>query len=358
MTNGLKAALDKGVAAVIGKTPLVRLSKVLDAPFNLYGKLEGLNPGGSVKDRPALEILRDGIASGTIDERTVIIEATSGNMGVALAQMCKYLGLRFICVTDAKVTPQNLRILRAYGAEVEIITEPDRATRELLQARINRAKQIAESIKNSFWVNQYANISNAEAHYRTMEEIVSCLNGQVDFLFCAGSSCGTLKGCAEYARKIKADKIKIWAVDAVGSVIFGGPSGKRLIPGHGSGIRPALYDETLANRCVRVSDRDSVLGCRLLLEREGLLLGGSSGAALMGVLHSKDEIPPGSNCVAIFPDRGERYLDSIFDDTWVETHWPGVLKELQECSGLASAVATGNLLPGGCPVSAADVLTN
>jgi cysteine synthase A len=129
----------------------------------------------------------------------------------------------------------------------------------------------------------------------------------------------------------------------VGSVIFGGLPGKRLIPGHGAGIRPALYTDSLAERCIKVSDWDCVVGCRRLLEDEGLLLGGSSGAVFMAIEHVKDEIPSGSNCVAIFPDRGERYLDSIFDDEWVEKHWPGGALDLRK---LKSASLSEELVAG------------
>jgi 2,3-diaminopropionate biosynthesis protein SbnA len=330
--------IGEGITAIIGQTPLVSLKQVIDRPFHLYGKMEGLNPSGSIKDRPALEIIRYGIESGVIHDNTVIIEASSGNMGLGLAQICRYLGLRFICVTDTKATPQNLRLLQTYGAEVEVVTEPDPVTKEFLQARINRVHQIYESLDDAFWVNQYSNLLNAQAHYCTMEEIVTALNGRVDYLFCAASSCGTLRGCAEYVKSNKLST-KIWAVDAAGSVIFGGLPGKRLIPGHGAGIRPALYTDSLAERCIKITDWDCVVGCRRLLEKEGLLLGGSSGAAFMAVDQVKEEILPGTNCVVIFPDRGERYLDTIFDDQWVEKHWPGGALELRKLQGVSQSEA-------------------
>jgi cysteine synthase A len=321
--------IGEGITAIIGKTPLVCLKRAIDRPFNLYGKMEGLNPSGSIKDRPALEIIRCGIDSGIIHEKTVVLESSSGNMGLSLAQICRYLGLRFICVTDPKVTPQNLRLLQTYGAEVEVVMEPDPVTKDFLQARINRVREICESLQGAFWVNQYSNLLNAQAHYRTMEEILNTLNGRVDYLFCAASSCGTLRGCAEYLKSNKLST-KIWGVDAEGSVIFGGLPGKRLIAGHGAGIKPSLYTDSLAERCIKVSDWDCIVGCRRLLQREGLLLGGSSGAAFMAVDQVREEIPPNSNCVVIFPDRGERYLDTVFNDEWVEKHWPGGSQELKK----------------------------
>jgi len=318
--------LEGGIISCIGKTPLVRLTRVIQREINLYAKLEGMNPGGSLKDRPALEILRHGIDTGKINDSTVIVESTSGNMGIGLAQICRYLGLRFICVTDTKTTSSNQRLLRAYGAEVEVVTKPDSVTGDLLQARIDRARQIADSVENSFWVNQYSNPNNAQAQRRTMEEIMLALDGAVDYVFCPASSCGTLKGCAEYLRE-HGLRTEIFVADSPGSVIFGGSGGRRLIPGHGAGVRPALYQEGLADRCIQVTDIESVVGCKRLLSQEALLVGGSSGATLMAVSKVADQIPPGATCVMIFPDRGERYLDTIFSDEWIADHFQGALPQ-------------------------------
>ena len=231
----------RGVLSAIGKTPLIRLERVLpDIHFKFYTKLEALNPGGSTKDRPAASIIQHGWETGAIRSNTVVIESSSGNMGIGLAQICAYYGLRLICVVDVKVTLQNLRLLKCYGAEIEYVTEPDPKTGEYLQARIDRVQALLSSTENSFWPNQYANIWNPKAHHETMHEITEELDGRVDYLFCATSTCGTLRGCAEYVRN-GGLKTKIFAVDAVGSVIFGGPSLKRLVPGHGAAVRPALY---------------------------------------------------------------------------------------------------------------------
>jgi 2,3-diaminopropionate biosynthesis protein SbnA len=309
--------LEDGIISCIGNTPLLKLTGVLQRDLELYAKLEGVNPGGSLKDRPALEIIRYGIESGKIDPSTIVVEATSGNMGIGLAQVCRYLELRFICVIDSKTTLSNQHLLSVYGAEVELVTQPNPITGDLLQARINRARRIAESIKNSFWVNQYANPCNARAHRRTMKEIIVALEGKVDYLFCAASSCGTLRGCADYLRESGLTHIRICVADSPGSVIFGGTRGRRSIPGHGAGVTPGLYQDGLADRCIQVTDLEAVAGCRLLLSREALLVGGSSGAILMAVNKIADELPPGAKCVMIFPDRGERYLDTIFSDSWV-----------------------------------------
>jgi N-(2-amino-2-carboxyethyl)-L-glutamate synthase len=316
--------MNEGVLAAIGKTPLVRLSRVIpDARFRLFAKLEGLNPGGSTKDRPAFSIIRYAIESGDIRPGTVVIESSSGNMGIGLAQACLYYGLRFICVVDPKTTAQNVRLLQAYGAEVDIVQKPDETTGEYLQARLNRVKALLNSTENTFWPNQYSHRYNPIAHHQTMHEVVTELGGNVDYFFCATSTCGTIRGCAEYVRRHRL-QTRIFAVDAVGSVIFGGVNGKRLIPGHGSAVRPALYQPDVAERCIHVTDLDCVIGCRRLVRHEAILAGGSSGAVLMAVEQVKDQIPPGATCVAILADRGERYLDTIYCDTWVKEHFGAV----------------------------------
>jgi N-(2-amino-2-carboxyethyl)-L-glutamate synthase len=332
--------MNDGVLSAIGKTPLVRLSRVIpDARFTLFAKLEGLNPGGSTKDRPAFSIIRYAIESGDVRRGTVVIESSSGNMGIGLAQACLYYGLRFICVVDPKTTAQNVRLLQAYGAEVDIVEKPDEMTGEYLQARLNRVKALLNSTDNTFWPNQYSHRYNPIAHHQTMHEVVTELGGKVDYFFCATSTCGTIRGCAEYVRRHELST-RIFAVDAVGSVIFGGVNGKRLIPGHGSAVRPALYQPNVAERCIRVTDLDCVIGCRRLVRHEAILAGGSSGAVLMAVEQVKDEIPSGATCVAILADRGERYLDTIYCDIWVTEHFgavPEIAREEREATEVMAA---------------------
>ncbi len=313
--------MSEGILSAIGNTPLVRLTKVMpDAPFYLYAKLEALNPGGSMKDRPALSIIQHGIEIGTIQPDTVIIESSSGNMGIGLAQACCYFGLRFICVVDPKTTSQNLSLLRAYGAEIDLVSEPDRSTGEFLQVRLDRVQQLLDSIDNSYWPNQYSNIYNSNGHHKTMHEIVTALGSEVDYLFCATSTCGTMRGCAEYVRARNL-KTKIVAVDATGSVIFGGARAKRLIPGHGASIIPQLYQPGIADEHIYVSDLDCVVGCRRLARQEAIVAGGSAGAVLMAVESIKHRIPVNALCVIILADRGERYLDTIYSDEWVIKHF-------------------------------------
>jgi 2,3-diaminopropionate biosynthesis protein SbnA len=325
------------ILSTIGNTPLVKLSRCIPgAHFSLYAKLEAFNPGGSIKDRTAHFILSRALESGRARAGAAVIESSSGNMGIGLAQACAFYGLRFICVVDPKTTKQNIEILRAYGAEIDLVKEPDPATGEFLQARLNRVQALLREIPGSFWPDQYSNEQNALAHYQTMREVLDQLGGRLDYLFCATSTCGTLRGCSEYLRA-RGLPTKVIAVDAVGSVIFGGRRARRLIPGHGAAVVPRLFRPDLADGCVHVTDLDCVAGCRRLVRREAILAGGSSGAVVSAVERVRDELPRGAVCVAIFPDRGERYLDTIYSDDWVRRHfgevwhlWDGA-EEFQAC---------------------------
>lgn len=317
-----------GILGAIGNTPLVRLERLLPSSnFRVFAKLERFNPAGSIKDRAAFSMLRDKIKDGGLQPgRSVIVESSSGNLGIGLAQACRYFGLRFVCVVDAKTTSQNLAILRAYGADVEVVTDPDPATGEFLSMRLARVRELRETISGAYWPDQYSNPLNPRAHHETMREITEALDGQVDYLFCATSTCGTLTGCAEYVRR-HGLPTSVVAVDAVGSVLFGLRPGRRLIPGHGASIHPGLLDVSAANRVVHISDVECVAGCRRLVSREAILSGGSSGAIVSALEKIQGDIPDGSNCVAILPDGGDRYLDTIYSDEWVTAHF-GDISEL------------------------------
>lgn len=324
--------MEEGILSAIGGTPLVRLNRIInDSPIRLYAKMESLNPGGSTKDRPALQIIRRALKTRELKPESVVIESSSGNMGIGLAQVCSYYGLRFICVVDPKTTLQNIRLLKAYGAEVDMVEQPDPTTGEFLKARIDRVRHLLNTVENSFCPDQYSNLYNPIAHHDTMSEIVSALGGAPDYLFCATSTCGTLRGCAEYVKEHDLPT-KIFAVDAVGSIIFGGNRAKRLIPGHGAAVVPKIFQPSLADECIHVTDLDCVVGCRRLAQREAVLAGGSSGGVLMAVEQVKYRLPQGTACVAIFPDRGERYLDTIYSDEWVSRHF-GEVSHLWETKG-------------------------
>lgn len=310
--------LEGGIVDTIGGTPLIRLSRLFrGASFEVYGKLESMNPGGSAKDRPALYLLKEAIRRGDITEHSVIVESSSGNLAISLAQLCRYMDLRFICVVDPRTTKQHKNIIRSFGGEIDLITEPDEMTGEFLPARIRRVKQLVEQIPNAFWTNQYGSLDNSLSHTETtIREIYEQL-GHVDYLFCGVSSCGTIRGCSDFI-KSKGYPTRIVAVDAQGSVIFGGEKNKRHLPGLGAGIVPGLYQQGVADEVQYVSDRDCVEGCRQLIRHESILAGASAGGVISAILRMKSNIPKGAVCAAILPDRGERYMDTIYNDDWVQ----------------------------------------
>ena len=314
----------KGILSLIGRTPLVRLDKVSAFPhLNLYAKLEALNPGGSIKDRTAFNILREAIELGDLRVGDTVVESSSGNMGIGLAQACAYIGLNFICVVDPKTTAQNISIIKAYGARIEMVEEVDLETGEYLPVRIRRVRELLSELPRSFWPDQYSNLHNPGAHHATMREINAELGGRVDYLFVATSTCGTLRGCSDYIRQ-SGMKTTVIAVDAVGSVIFGGRKSKRLIPGHGAAVRPKLFKLGMASECVHITYVECIAACRRLVSEEAILAGGSSGAVLAAFQRVGHRLPAGSNCVLIFPDRGERYLDTIYSESWVHRHFGAI----------------------------------
>ncbi|UVI30655.1 2,3-diaminopropionate biosynthesis protein SbnA [Paenibacillus spongiae] len=309
--------LDGGITEAIGRTPLIRLQQLFrHEPFEVYGKLEWMNPGGSAKDRPALYMLREAIRRGEVTGGSVIVESSSGNLAISLAQLCRYSGLRFICVVDPRTTEQHKQIIRSFGGEIDLVTQPDALTGEFLPARIQRVKELLRQIPGAYWTNQYGNPDNALAHSETtMQEIGEQL-GAADYLFCGVSSCGTIRGCMEYIRSRKWPT-KIVAVDAEGSILFGGEKGTRRFPGLGAAKIPDLYRQDMADLVIKVSDADCVEGCRDLIRHEAILAGASSGGVIAAIRRIGGSIPDGSVCAAILPDRGERYLDTVFNDEWV-----------------------------------------
>ncbi|MCO5995885.1 2,3-diaminopropionate biosynthesis protein SbnA [Actinoallomurus rhizosphaericola] len=311
-----------GVLDTIGNTPLAELSALMPGfRGRVFGKLEFFNPGGSIKDRSAAGMILEKIKSGELEAgRSVIVESSSGNLAIGLAQICRYFGLRLICVVDAKTTEQNLAILRAYQVGLDVVTDPDPVTGEFLSVRKKRVWEIVEATPHAYSPDQYSNALNPKAHERTMAEIATALDGRVDYLFSATSTTGTLNGCAAYVREHGLDTTLI-AVDAVGSLLYGDEAAPRLIPGHGASVAPALLDRSIPDQVVHVSDLDCVVGCRKLVGREAILAGGSSGATVAALARVRRQVPDGATCVLIFPDRGDRYLDTIYSDSWVTTQF-------------------------------------
>ena len=333
--EGKKFKVGGGILDAIGGTPLVKLDKIFSASnFDCYAKLESLNPGGSAKDRPSAAIVERALHTGQIDSDTLVIECSSGNFGVGMAQVCAYYGLRFRCLIDTKVTQQNLDILGAYGAEIEMIEHPDPETGEILPAKLKRVNELLETVDNCFWANQYASTENSGSHYRsTIKEILRDLDGEFpDYLFIATGTCGTIRGCIDYLMD-HGYPSKVIAVDALGSQIFSSSKHQRLIPGLGSGICPELTPTNGLHTFLQVSNADCVVGCRRLVQEEAILAGGSSGGVISAVERISNEIPEGSSVVVLLPDRGERYLDTIYSDEWVRAnigdiahHWSRAAK--------------------------------
>jgi len=304
-----------GILDAIGDTPLVRLSRFLQRPdIELFAKVESFNPGGSAKDRPAWMMIEQAFKRGEINHDSTIIESSSGNMGIGLAQACRYHDLRFICVVDPRAQQQNVDVIRALGGEIERVTEP--VGGDFLAARIARVCELIERIPNSHWTNQYGNRDNPRSHeLGTIREIDEAFEGNFDVLVVATSSTGTAQGCRDYLRN-RGRNVRVIAVDAEGSVLFGGQAGPRIIPGLGAGKEPSLAVNQNFDGMVRVSDLDCVVGCRRLAQREAMLIGGSSGGVLMAIDRLQNNLAD-RRVVAILHDSGTRYLDTVFNDDWV-----------------------------------------
>ncbi|WP_330317577.1 2,3-diaminopropionate biosynthesis protein SbnA [Streptomyces platensis] len=318
------------IVATIGGTPLVALDRLFPPErFRVHAKCERFNPGGSIKDRAAKSMIEHALRTGRlVPGMSTVVESSSGNLGIALAQLCNFYRLNLICVVDPRTTAQNMAIMRAYGARVEVVEQRDPATGEFLPVRLARVQSHLASIPDAYWPNQYANEHNARAHHATMREICEALPGGPDYLFLAAGTCGTLRGCAEYIRDHEL-ATRVVAVDAAGSVIFGPPepwerSHRRTIPGHGAAVSPPLLQPGLADRVMKVTDADCVRGCRRLLAEESILAGGSSGAVVAALDRAVSWLEPNVTCVALLPDGGDRYLDTIYSDPWVESRFPGL----------------------------------
>lgn len=298
---------------------------------SVFLKLEGLNPAGSVKLKTAIALVARAEESGREFPRTRLIESTSGNLGVALAMVCAAKGYRLTCVTDPNANAQAVRLMQALGAEVVVIDIRD-GNGGYLQSRINYIRDRLACEPDTYWLNQYANPAGPQVHRdRTGRSILDEI-GHVDYAFIGAGTTGTLMGCAEYFRQ-HSPATRIIAVDAVGSVSFGGPPARRHIPGLGTSRRPEILDERRIDEVVMVPEADAVDMCRMLAEERGLLLGGSSGTVLSAVRAKAKEIPEGSVVVALSPDFGERYLETIYDDSWVADRWPELIcSEISEVS--------------------------
>jgi cysteine synthase A len=284
--------------------------------INLYSKLEFYNPTGSVKDRAASYVIKKLLDLKEIDSETTIIESSSGNFGIALAAFCKFYGLKFICVVDPCISPLNEQLIKSFGALVIKVTEPDENGGYLL-TRIGKVKQLREEIKNSYWVNQYANPYNAEAYYQSLGSEICAQVDHLDYIFLGISSGGTITGVSRKVKE-KFPDIKVIAVDIFGSVIFGHPPKKRYIPGIGSSMVPEILKQSKIDDVVMMDEVGTVEMCHELLQRYNIFAGGSSGSAYGAVkkYFSEHRVETPINVMTIFPDKGERYFTTIYDESW------------------------------------------
>ena len=286
---------------------------------SLYLKLEGFHLTGSIKIKTALFLMDDLEASGRgRPVTTTIVESSSGNLGAALSAICKIRGYRFLCVTDPNVSPANLQAIRAYGGEIVTVTAPD-ANGGYLQTRLNKVQEIVSRIPGAVWLNQYANPAAMRAHAETTAREILQEFPKLDWLFVGTGTTGTFMGCAQHLRAHSPHTI-VAAVEPEGSVTFGGTAGRRHIPGLGTSRVPELADPSFARRVIYIDETTTIRTCREILQRYGLLIGGSTGTVLAGVRAAQDDFKPGDVVVAISPDMGDKYLDTIYDDAWVGKH--------------------------------------
>jgi cysteine synthase A len=284
---------------------------------DVFLKLEGFNVTGSIKIKTAIELVEDlerrNIAT---PNETTLIESSSGNLGLALSLVCAIKGYKFICVTDPNANRAAIRGIELYGAQVIIVEDRD-AAGGYLGSRLKKIDQLLRSEPNAVWLNQYANVANKNVHAgQTANEIIRHFD-KVDWVFVGTGTTGTLGGISERLRQ-EFPAVKVVAVEPVGSVTFGGAPGKRNIPGIGTSVRPKLADLVNPDRIIAVNEEKTVAACLSFVRDYHLLVGGSTGTVLSAVQQLGPEFMPDDTVVAISPDLGEKYLDTIYDPIWVD----------------------------------------
>jgi cysteine synthase A len=283
---------------------------------SLYLKCEGFNFAGSIKIKAATEMVEAAERDGTLRPGSILVESSSGNLGVALSMIAANKGYGFVCVTDSRCNLTTRLMMEALGAEVHTITDPD-PVNGLLGARINHVQALCASDARYVWLNQYSNPNNSKSHYRKTAPAIAREFPNLDVLFVGAGTTGTLMGCARWFKQWR-PSVRIVAIDAVGSVTFGGPAGRRMIPGLGTGIRPAHLDESYIDEVVLVEEADTIRACHQLA-RKGFLFGGSTGTVVSGAKSWLDQHDMGTlTAAALAPDLGERYLETVYQPNWVE----------------------------------------
>ncbi|GAA4723054.1 cysteine synthase A [Brevibacillus fulvus] len=295
--------VNRSVKDLIGNTPIVELTAFSPEGVRLFAKLEYFNPGGSVKDRLGMELIRSAEASGQLKPGGTIIEPTAGNTGIGIALAAVGTGYRVIFCVPEKFSEEKQELMRALGAEV--VNTP---TELGMQGAIAKAQELATQIPGSFVPQQFANPANPEAHYKTTgPEIWRQMDGQVDIFVAGAGSGGTFMGSARYLKE-QNPTVKTVIVEPVGSILNGGESGPHKTEGIGMEFLPPFMDTSYFDAIHTISDEEAFELVKQLAAKEGILAGSSSGAALAAGLREAKTAKPGSHIVMIFPDSSERYL--------------------------------------------------
>jgi N-(2-amino-2-carboxyethyl)-L-glutamate synthase len=282
----------------------------------LFLKCEGFNFAGSIKLKAAVEMVEAAERDGHLTPRTILVESSSGNLGVALSMIAASKGYRFLCVTDSRCNLSTRLLMEALGSQVHVLTEPDPIS-GFLGARLDYVRGLCASDDRYLWLNQYGNPNNWGAHYRRTAPEIARQFPHLDVLFVGAGTTGTLMGCARFFRQWHRP-VRVVAVDAVGSVTFGGAPRRRMIPGLGMSVPPPLLDASYVDDVVHVEEADAIRACHRLARR-GFLFGGSTGTVVSGAMdwlarHGTPEL----TAAAIAPDLGERYLDTIYHENWLQ----------------------------------------
>lgn len=295
------------VLELIGNTPMVRINRMNEGGAEIVAKLEKQNPAGSVKDRPALNMIEKAEREGLIDKNTVIIEPTSGNTGIGLALVCAVKGYKIILTMPETMSIERRKLLAAYGAEL-VLTEGARG----MQGAVDKAEELHQMMKNSFVPQQFANPANPEVHFlHTAEEIWQDTDGKVDIVVAGVGTAGTICGISR-GLKAKNAQVKIVAVEPMESQVLAGKEAHpHKIQGIGANFIPANFDESCVDEIIPVASLDAMKMAREMAPKEGILAGISCGAALFAANElSKRPENNGKLIVVILPDSGERYLSS------------------------------------------------
>ncbi|MEV6907269.1 cysteine synthase family protein [Amycolatopsis sp. NPDC051071] len=336
MTPTISPVLPELLDAV-GETPIVRLRNLtLPGEAEVIIKLEGANPGGSLKDRPAAHIIRHAENSGALRPGGTIIESSSGNFGIALAMFGASRGYQVIAVVDPKLTTTNRALLEAFGAEIIVVDEQDDSG-SYHKTRIALANQLHRQIPNSFRPDQCFNPLNSDAHSRTTaEELLSQAGPELTAIVCTVSTGGHLGGIARVIAR-RAPQVTVIGVDVDGSTVFGGRAHAYLTPGVGLSWTPVnLEDLSAVDEVYKVTDEDAYRACRTLTSAEGVLAGVSTGAALTVALATAMRGNARQRVALLASDRGERYLSTAFNDDWL--HENGISTD-RSISGLRTRAA-------------------